>query len=542
MRRPATFGGVTRWALHAFGCVALALAADARGLAPLAQVPRPANRPEPLQTITRWANDYRRLGANLEPAADENLASAFTTLRLRFMAIEESENDALLALCDLAVIAKPASDLWIAQGRYIPDARESTVRDGARGVLRVALDAPSGEGRGNWLATNVLALEREQPISRRIAVAEALIGRHWDSTLLALFSASAASERGLREVSVTALSGWRSDAVDRYLARVLLHALREPDFLSTKALLEHFAARKLPVDSPAAIDLASALAQASISTSWREAVRRIPLTRTLPNELAVPHLIEALALWHERGARGESSRRVEAVIVRELELRSDRHLGMVAERWATWWKAERAKSLGSGAQAQKSEPQTQAAFFGLHPWTDRVVFVIDRSGSMAERIGTSSGSRYSEALRQLALYLQQLGPRTHFNLILFSDEAHSWSGALKTATPTQIDAALQWARGNPPRGGTMLRPAITRALELDPKTSQPDLERLEADSVIVLCDGGTAEGPAWVAPLLREVADSACVRFDCVQIGTGGDGTLEALAAESGGQFVRVDS
>lgn len=533
--------------MHAFACALVALGASASAPASFGQRPRLAEHTvDPLQAIARWALEYRRLGANLAPASDECLAPALASLRVRLQAVAESEHDALVELCDLASIAGPGNDVGIAQGRYVADERESSIRDAARGVLRSALNTASGEDRGCWLATNVLCRSKDQPLPRRIAVAEALIGRHWESTLLALFTSSAAAERGLREVSVTALSGWKSDAVDGYMAGLILRALHETDFLSTGALMEHFALRALPLDSPAALEVANALALASISTDWRDAVRHVPLTRALPNELSIPYLIEALSLWHNRGLNGESSRRVEAVIVHELELRSKRHLGLVAERWASWWKVQRASApaaVTSTSPASEPEGETEAAFFGLHPCTDRVVFVIDRSGSMSDQFGTDrSCSRYTEALRELDVLLQRLGPRTHFNLILFSDEARVWSPNLKPATPALIEAALRWAKKDPPQGGTMLRPAISRALELDPKTGQPELAKLEADTVIVLCDGATAEGASWVQPLLRAVREATCVRFDCVQIGSGGDGTLQALADQSGGQFVHVDS
>jgi hypothetical protein len=69
----------------------------------------------------------------------------------------------------------------------------------------------------------------------------------------------------------------------------------------------------------------------------------------------------------------------------------------------------------------------------------------------------------------------------------------------------------------------------------------PDLALLEADTVIVLCDGETAEGPDWVEPFLRRANLRARVVFHCVQVGAVGDGTLQKLASGSGGDYVRVD-
>ncbi len=510
-----------------------------------AQVRGSASTGDPLRAIARWTNDYRRLGAALDPATDRLLAPALEALKFKFDALEADETQALTAVCDLSSIASGKSAEDIAKGRYVADGRESAIRDAAQKVLRSALDAPMGEDRGAWLAKQVLAGGADQPIPRRIAVGEALIGRHWDSTLLALLTAAAAPERGLREAAVAALSGWRSDAVDRYLAQLTLRALSEDDFLSTDALVKHFESRALAPENPAAIAVSAALAKAAISSDWRAAVRRIPLSRILPNELAMPKLVEALSLWSARGAAGASSRRVEALLVQELERRSGQHIGMSADRWARWWMVTRAKdpkAAGRNEAGAPPEERTEATFFGLRPWTDRVVFVIDRSGSMAEGFSTGGWSRYTEALRQLKKLLTQLGPRTKFNLILFSDEAHAWSSELKSANTSMIDAAVLWARNSPPQGGTFLRPGIARALEIDPRDGRPDLEKLEADTIIVLCDGGTAEGAGWVVPLLRAVREPTGIQFHCVQIGGSGDGTLEALAKESGGKFVRVDT
>jgi hypothetical protein len=78
-------------------------------------------------------------------------------------------------------------------------------------------------------------------------------------------------------------------------------------------------------------------------------------------------------------------------------------------------------------------------------------------------------------------------------------------------------------------------------LRLD-RSGTPNLERLEEDTVIVLCDGATAEGPGWVAPLLERVGAASAVAFHCVQLGSGGgDGALRLLAELSGGEYVETD-
>ena len=68
-----------------------------------------------------------------------------------------------------------------------------------------------------------------------------------------------------------------------------------------------------------------------------------------------------------------------------------------------------------------------------------------------------------------------------------------------------------------------------------------DLDQVMADTVVVLCDGQTSSGPGWVAPLIEEVGEATQVVFECVLIGSNGDGTLKALAQETGGEYLRVD-
>jgi hypothetical protein len=85
----------------------------------------------------------------------------------------------------------------------------------------------------------------------------------------------------------------------------------------------------------------------------------------------------------------------------------------------------------------------------------------------------------------------------------------------------------------------LLRAGVAKALDLR-AADRFDPQRMQADAVIVLCDRATSEGPHWVTPLLRQVHPLARIRFDCLQIGAGGNGTRERLAAGSGGEFVQI--
>jgi hypothetical protein len=175
------------------------------------------------------------------------------------------------------------------------------------------------------------------------------------------------------------------------------------------------------------------------------------------------------------------------------------------------------------------------------------MFVIDRSGSMAEPMPVATGSsspgprsRWETAVAELGRFLDAIGPKAKFGIAFFCDHTEEWRPTLSPNEEGDKKAAMAWLAGQRPGGGTMLENAIHRALRIGPD-GMPDFAVLEADTVIVLCDGETAEGPGWVDPFLVSANQRARVVFHCVKIGAGGDGTLEKLAQGTGGDFVRVD-
>jgi Mg-chelatase subunit ChlD len=122
-------------------------------------------------------------------------------------------------------------------------------------------------------------------------------------------------------------------------------------------------------------------------------------------------------------------------------------------------------------------------------------------------------------------------------VILFSDQTWSSSRELREATPRNVAALETWLGGHSPNGGTELEPAIREALAVDARGTPRG--PLDADTIVVLCDGETSEGRGWVRSLIESANAERCVVFCCVQIGSAGDGTLADLARLSGGQFVQ---
>ena len=487
--------------------------------------------------LARWLKRYQRNGPELELERVQELERVVADLRMLAMTYPERRPAVAVSLLDLAGVRTAEEERMARRDQRAAlelSRRADRVRRLGLEALGRLLDATDGD-LARFLATEILS-SPAQPTPRRLAALRLLEERYVPGTELALFSCAVEPDEEVRAAAMRALQGWPEDAVHRFMLSQRAKLDRVPDWIPRGSVRRHFETVQLQPGSPIAAELMSQASVAAVGTDWRAAFRAIGLLRCLPDDPAFGALIDALETWVERRKAGAGSRRIEYELLRELERRSGRHLGPFPERWAAWWKARGADPAAEGLEARSL---TRAEFFGLRPATDRMVFVIDRSGSMRHDFAGGERSRYGEAVEQMLSFLRTLGPEARFTVVLFSDGVEEWKSRLQRATPSSLAAAERWLRYRGPKGGTYLKPAIEAAMHLDWK-GRVDLTALEADSVIVLCDGATTEGRGWIRPLLERTNDDACLAFHGVQIGSGGDGALQLLAELSGGSFVRV--
>ena len=428
---------------------------------------------------------------------------------------------------------------------------ESELRDAARSALEAHLDPAFGR----WLALEILAQDHAQPIERRLAVARLFETNNVPASKLVLLACAGERDPRLRRSARRALSGWSDEAVHALFFAELGGSGERRDLEAETLAEQHFERVRFAPDSRIAGPYAQWVRAALVSPDWRQASRAARLQAPIDNDHVVPALIEALAAWKSRAEAGAQSLRVRHEIRRALRERSGRSFSMDPKEWREWWALVRAgKVRGLTPQtAGGFQESTEASFFGIRPMSDRLVFVIDRSGSMQEPfrgrerestggsfVATESNRRFDEATRQLLGFLEAMGPSTRFDVVLFHDLAEPWRGELVPATPANLAAMREWLTFQKPNGGTMLRSGVDAALHVG-RDGRIDLAKLEADTVIVLCDGETAEGPAWVEPFLERVVPWTRVVFHGVQIGSEGDATMSRLAAGSHGDFVKMD-
>ena len=418
-----------------------------------------------------------------------------------------------------------------------------------RRVLERGLASAHGRELAQWLAVSVVPPTHEYPIGARALAAELLAAGGWRVALPALLSVARDAQDPLRPRVLRGLPSFADEAADLYLvgnlARPFDKALDPHPF---NLVFERIRAGT-PLGERAAQRLLARLAQMLLATDWREASRAVALSRGLEVPRSVPLLIDGLAAWDRRERLGVGSRRVSHELARELRRLSGRSIGADPKAWTTWWIAVRQgrvslpaetgppQAVEAGSAGEKG--RTTASFFGLSPVSDHVTFVIDHSGSMTTEWGTRDHSRYVEAVDQMVRYLQAAGERTHFDVILFNDKPQRSTERMRLATPATLERLRSDLLARVPEGGTRLKPAVSEAMALS-EAGQVDYERLQADTIIVLCDGETQEGPAWVAPLLERVGAESRIQFHCVLLGIRDDGVLEELARRTEGEFLRI--
>jgi Ca-activated chloride channel family protein len=155
-----------------------------------------------------------------------------------------------------------------------------------------------------------------------------------------------------------------------------------------------------------------------------------------------------------------------------------------------------------------------------------VVFVLDHSGSMA-------GASIERARAALGLALERLRPGDTFNVIGFSDTTSSLFFEAREASRAHLHAAAGWIEGIRAQGGTVMLPALRRALD---GVGSPGRLR----QVIFLTDGAVGNEAQLFAEIRGRLGES---RLFTIGIGSAPNSHFMREAARLGrGSFTHIGS
>lgn len=124
------------------------------------------------------------------------------------------------------------------------------------------------------------------------------------------------------------------------------------------------------------------------------------------------------------------------------------------------------------------------SYMGIPLLGDKVIFVLDSSGSMNSGMAERQGTRGKEAVGQLVRLLPNLPSQARFDVIFFSDHvSRLGNGKLLANEDSRINSATRWLNGNNFDGGTNLFGGLEKAFTTE-----------DVEEIILLTDGMPSAG------------------------------------------------
>jgi len=333
----------------------------------------------------------------------------------------------------------------------------------------------------------------------------------------------------------------------------------------------------LAVVEASGVHLARAGKAGRFHVKWADVPRTLKalvgeLLRCLGNEglplelrLRVLSALESAGHWHVVHALvkvfpGVSPEGLKAGVYRTLQ-RLTRHRESEPEAWLRWYAWHRAEHDGAVEASRYAAPEA-VRFYGIPIVGDRILFVVDTSGSMADPLAlrpTNQQDRFSKIGRtrtELIKTIEALNDHKRFNAIFFDDSVHALFKELVLATRENRLKAVTRIKGLSGSGWTDFGAAVLAAFgkrrmgEAIPLPRAPDTvrhastrRRILPDQIVLLSDGMPSKGqlflPVDTVEEINRLNRALDIRIDAVALGHESDPfLLEEIARENRGVLV----
>lgn len=289
---------------------------------------------------------------------------------------------------------------------------------------------------------------------------------------------------------------------------------------------------------------------------WRIRAAAMRALVRLPSKKGIASLIGSIG--------NEVGRLIEDAEQALAEL-TGQHFNGDANLWKDWWAKNEAsfdpvafaKGLDSpdaGTTAAGGEDWRKAgghvSFYGITTRSSRILFVLDRSGSMLEPAtdsltGKAGGeNKFEVAKSQLATAINGLKDGDVFNLVHYSTDVERWTKQMQKSSPESrkkatgfIDKELKAI------GGTNVYDALREAFRLAGIGGIDKAYESNVDTIFFLTDGEPTQGEVLEPEeILRRVREwNKLSRIVVHTVGVGKDHNsafLRRLAEENGGMYV----
>jgi uncharacterized protein YegL len=288
---------------------------------------------------------------------------------------------------------------------------------------------------------------------------------------------------------------------------------------------------------------------------------------------AVPHLINAL---------GHARPRVVEEIGSILKSLTGQNFDPYPEVWSKWW-ADHKDEFEAGDVKTDGKPRPPAPdikYYGIPIKSDRVVFIIDISGSMNLETKKDqpptpptpkgpvtpgdekpkpeppppdvviSGKKIEVAKDELRKAIKKLPKATKFNIIAFNSTIQQWSKTMMDAKDEVKEEAIKWVMALSASGGTYTDGALRLAFQIAGLAAvDKAYTEVNVDTIILMSDGEPTDNgwPDTKLMPVQEILDHVKewnaqkrVVIHTVAMDLKDDGRLflKNLAEQNGGTFV----
>ncbi len=197
--------------------------------------------------------------------------------------------------------------------------------------------------------------------------------------------------------------------------------------------------------------------------------------------------------------------------------------------WREWWQEKRDTFSVPPKMPRLLPKRPRSRFYGLPVESERVVFVVDESGSMAA--GTTGGSKLARAISEVKGATSLLAADARVNVIFFQSGFEAWRDDLVPLKPNNRKALRYFLDDREAEGGTNIYDALEMALRMK-----------DVDTICLLSDGepnmGKFTEPAEILKYVRALNEFRRITIHCVSVGQESR-LLSRLAAGSGGRYRR---
>ncbi|MFM1871332.1 MAG: hypothetical protein RL398_754 [Planctomycetota bacterium] len=299
-------------------------------------------------------------------------------------------------------------------------------------------------------------------------------------------------------------------------------------------------------------------------TTWRGDMALVQLLDEWRTPEAIPALVSVLERYKAQAADVASGKLSPLLLYRTHELLVAMTGAVIPadqpDKWRELWEREKESIDVTAKHAPKAAPSTVASgFCGIPVQGNRVLFILDLSGSMNFKMPDGSTTRLDYAQKQLEAAMKSISENSSFNLVTFNGnpKAKVWSKDMVQATEKNREKFLKFVAGLRADGGTNLWSGFEQGLKVK---SLVHGERYDTnvDEVFILSDGAPSVGdiidPIEILRLVRDANRWAGMRVNTIFI-TSTDPAeaqpmpwmtisptelMRRLASENGGKFIGI--